>query len=78
MFPVYPEPDGGAFLGPDGCGRCCCSCSFLAFAKLAGQRGGGDVAVYEREAPVNGPVVLQAGEGQNLFNVQEVAAMGKG
>ena len=32
----------------------------------------------EREAPVNGPVILQAGEGQNLFDVQEVAATGKG
>ena len=50
----------------------------FASAELAGQRGGGDVAVNERKAPVNGPVVLQAGEGQNLFDVLEVAPTGKG
>ena len=50
---------------------------FLSSAELPGQRGGGDVAVNEREAPVNGPVIFQAGKGQYLFDIQEVTASGE-
>ena len=41
----------------------------FASAELAGKSGGGDVAVNEREAPVNGSVVLQAGKGEDLFQI---------
>ena len=79
MFRVRQEMDASPGRAVSGrCGRGCYSCSFLASAKLPGQTGGGDVAIDEREMAVNGPVVFQASEGQDLFDVQEVAAIGKG